>query len=308
MSMQILVPLDGSPFSEQAVAQAFRLAQFLRGTVHLVRVLVPTPVISSEMIAVADERLFADERRAAEKYLEQQAGHAPQGIGTNTALVTGPVAKALADYIASAGIGIVVMTTHGRTGLGRTILGSVADELVRTVNVPMLLLRPQKTDEGMVVEPLYTRRILIPLDGSQLAELALEQAVEIGSLTGARYTLLQVVKSPFPDTYAATVEMQISDAEHEHEVELAREYLETVAARLRAVGLRVETVVTTHDRVAAGIMQEAIANDADLIAMVTHGRSGWKRFALGSVAQEVLHNAPLPLLVLRGSEAAIPAM
>jgi nucleotide-binding universal stress UspA family protein len=308
MSMEILVPLDGSPFSEQAVTQAFRLAQFSKGTVHLVRVLVPTPVISSEMIAVMDERVFAEERRAAQVDLEQQAGGAPLGIRTNTALLIGPVVKCLADYVASAGIGIVVMATHGRTGLGRTILGSVADELVRTLKVPVLLLRPQKGDEGMLVDPLYTRRILIPLDGSKLAELALEQAVEVGWLTGARYTLLQVVQPPFAETYAAAVEMQMSDAEREHEVESAREYLETVAARLRAVGLRVETVVTTHDRVAAGIVQEAIANDADMIAMVTHGRSGWKRFALGSVAQEVLHNAPLPLLVLRGSEAAIPAM
>jgi nucleotide-binding universal stress UspA family protein len=307
MSMQILVPLDGSRFSEQAVTQAFRLAQYSKGTVHLVRVLVPVPVISSELIAVTDERVLADERRAAQQYLEHQASRAPLGVLTKCVLLTGAVAGSLSDYIDRAGIGIIVMTTHGRSGVGRAMLGSVADELVRSVKVPLLLLKPQKGDHGPVVETVYTRRILIPLDGSPLSEQAIEQAVEVGWLTGARYTLMQVVPPPFLETYADTVEAQISQAEHEHTIAAALDYLEGVAQRLRAVNLRVETVVVTHDSVASGIVQEAVANDVDMIAMVTHGRSGWKRLALGSIADEVLHTAHLPLLVVRGCECCVAA-
>jgi nucleotide-binding universal stress UspA family protein len=304
MTMQILVPLDGSPFSEQAIPQAFRLAQFARGTVHLVRVLLPTPAL--ELIAIPDERLTADERRAAQGYLEELAAKAPQGVSAHAAVLTGPVVTALSNYIAEANMEMVVMTTHGRTGLTRTFLGSVADELTRSVKVPLLLLRPYMGDDGLNVDPLYARRILIPLDGSQLAEQALDRAVEVGGLTGARYTLLQVVPPPVLSTYPDTVETQTA-REHEHAIDCAHEYLETVADRLRMVGLRVETEVTTHDDIAAGIVQEAIADSADMIVMATHGRSGWKRLTLGSVAQEVLHTAWLPLLVVRGSEAAVPA-
>ena len=305
MSLQILVPLDGSRFSEQAIPQAVRLAQRSRGSVHLVRVLTVAPLISSEMIAVLDDRAVADERRGAQAYLDQQTSGAAASVNAYSVLLNGPVVRSLSDYIARAGIELVVMTTHGRTGLGRTLLGSVADALVRAVHVPVLLLRPHKGDTGPVVDNLATRRIIVPLDGSPLAEQALEQAAEIEWLSGAHYTLLQVVSPPFPETYAAAVETQISSAEEEHTIERAHEYLEPVADRLRAAGLSVDTVVSTQASSAAAIVQEAVASDADMIVMVTHGRSGWKRFTLGSVTQQVLHNATRPLLLMRSSKSAL---
>jgi nucleotide-binding universal stress UspA family protein len=306
MTMQILVPMDGSRFSEQAIPSAYKIAQLNRARVHLVRVLGAPRVVASEM-GLIDGGFDAEQWQSADDYLVTHARRAPLGVQTRSVTLTGPVVKSLTAYVASAGIDMIIMTTHGRTGLGRAWLGSVADGLVRSVKVPVVLLRPQKGANGPEVEPLQLRRILIPLDGSDLAEQAVESAVQLGWLTGARYTLMQVVNPVLPETYADIVEQQMHepDYELEHMRTLSREYLETTAERLRAVGLRVETVVVTHTETTAGIVQQAMASEADLIAMATHGRGGWKRFVLGSVAQGVLHRAHLPLLVLRTQEAAV---
>jgi nucleotide-binding universal stress UspA family protein len=304
MTMQILVPLDGSDFSEQAIASAYKIAQLNRASVHLVRVLVAPRVVASEM-GLIDGGIDPD-WEFADDYLAQQAGRAPLGIQTRCVTLTGPVVKSLTAYVASAGIDLIVMTTHGRTGLGRAWMGSVADGLLRSVKVPVLLLRPQQGDDGPEVELFHARRVLIPLDGSQLAEQAIESAVELGWLTGAHYTLLHVVTPSPPGGYPALVTEPLDVSEIERLRAESLEYLEGVAERLRGLGLFVDTVVVTHPSTEAGIVQEAIACDADMIAMVTHGRGGWKRFVLGSVAQGVLHRSPVPVLVLRTEDSAVP--
>jgi nucleotide-binding universal stress UspA family protein len=306
--MQILVPLDGSHFSEHAVTSAFKIARLSRATVHLVRVIRPAIQVSAEVAFVRNPGLreIEDEART---YLAEFAADVPPGVAARCVVLHGPdsVAKILSDYIARSGIGMVIMATHGRTGLGRFWLGSVADELVRTVRIPVLVLRPPKGDGAPAVESWHARRILVPLDGSERAEAALEAAVELGWLTSAHYTLVQVVKPPMYDTYPDTVALQIDEHQLQHDLDRAREYLDKTADQLRAVGLHVNTLAVAHPNIAEGIVHEASASNADLIALATHGRGGWKRLALGSVAQEVLHKAHLPLLLLRTAETAVDA-
>ncbi len=301
--MQILVPLDGSPFSEQALECASEIAQRARARLHLVRVQAEPVIATAEIAPTYDRRLNAELWRAASEYVAAQAATVSStfGVPTRSVVLNGPIAQAIANYVAKANINLVVMASHGRTGFGRALLGSVADALTRILAVPVLLLRPHKGGDGPEVQPFRSNRILIALDGSEFAEQIIEPAVELGWLTGARYTLLQVIPPPIAETYPTAVAAQIDDHELKHIREQAKEYLEGVANRLRAVGLRVDTVVSAHAQTTAGIIQESIACEADVIAMATHGRSGWKRLALGSVAQQVLHAAHLPLLVLKGA-------
>jgi nucleotide-binding universal stress UspA family protein len=182
------------------------------------------------------------------------------------------------------------------------MLGSVADALARTLTVPILLLRPSKTAHGPRVGPLNFGRILIPLDGSEFAQQVIEEAVDVGWPVGARYTLLQVLTPPYPPVYDP---VRKDDAEFQLLQVQAREYLESVACKLRKNGLQVDTVVVTHMDTAAAIIQESIACEADLIAMTVHGRSGWQRLLMGSVAERVLHDAQLPLLILKGTNAEV---
>jgi nucleotide-binding universal stress UspA family protein len=202
------------------------------------------------------------------------------------------------------GVDLVVLTTHGRGPLGRFWLGSVADALVRRLPVPALLVRPQ---EGAPAAEAV-RHILVPLDGSPLAEQILEPAAALAELTGAAVTLLRVV-GPVPPPGAEVPDGLIEEAVQqllEKTAELqervnagASQGLETAAARLRERGLVVQTRVAVADAPAPAILDAAREVGADLIALATHGRRGLKRLLLGSVADKVVRGGTLPVLLLR---------
>lgn len=306
MRGSILVPLDGSPFGEHALPLALRLAQRMGAEVHLVHVHLPVrPAPYAEGLPAYNGQLEEEARTREEQYLASLANRAAEtaGVVVRRALLDGPVAPALSRYAEETAIGLVVMTTHGRGGLSRAWLGSVADALVRQVSVPVLLLRPGK-NAAEEPEPREFRHILIPLDGSKLAESVLGTAVAIGRLSDAEYTLLHVVEPPFvlgPPRSAVLVE---PGEESEAHARWSDEYLTRVAGRLHDAGLRVRAVVETYPNAAQGVLDYARTHDIDLIAMSTHGRVGFSRIALGSVSDKVLRGAEVPVLLQRGTAAA----
>jgi nucleotide-binding universal stress UspA family protein len=240
-----------------------------------------------------------ENRRADARYLITLAGRAGAGgcvQPPRVFSVDGNVAEALSHHIDTESVDLVVMTTHGRGGLSRAWLGSVADRLIRTTHVPVLLWRPHAAAIAVPGAAALPSHILIPLDGSALAESIIEPALALGALSKARYTLVQVVQPPL-NASAACSSHAMCDAMCVKRGSIA--YLERCAMRLRARGLEVDVRVVMQDNAAAGISEEAINAGCDLIAMATHGRTGWSRLALGSVADKVLRSAPVPMLVLR---------
>ena len=190
------------------------------------------------------------------------------------------------------------MTTHGRTGLSRAWLGSVADSIVRQVGVPVLMLRPCADQAA----PTTFRRVLIPLDESPRAECVLDSAVSLAGV-GATYVLVDVVP-PVPlvlgyvDPYSMSAAVADPEAT-DRAVATAKEYLARVAQRLRDRGITlIEQHVAVADHPAPTLLDTAKAHDVDLIAIGTHGR-GSSRFVLGSVADKLLRGAKTPLLVCR---------
>ncbi|HEX6693378.1 MAG TPA: universal stress protein [Longimicrobiales bacterium] len=298
MPRQIMVPLDGSPFSEQALAYAMDVAAGADTRVHLARVhtevvdiglasfAAPLPLAWNGML---DEEL----RKQEQEYLRERA--APwiaAGRDVCIANPSGPAAAGLAAYADAADIDLIVMTSHGRGGLSRAWLGSVADRLVRSTGVPVLLLRPL-AHAAPTAAPAH---ILVPLDGSELSESILDHAIRIGAPVDARYTLMQVVLPPID----ATAEVIAQGLVETDELRAAAEsYLDAWAARLRARGLTVDTAVVIQANPAAGIIEEALYSECDMIAMATHGRSGWERAVIGSVADKVLRSTPVPMLTMR---------
>ena len=296
---QIMVPLDGSEFSEQALACAYALAGRTGARLHLVKVQTPEPLtaeafffnVQAEPAARIGDLSYLDTTR-----IDAQG----RNISVVTALLRGRVVDALATYCVEQDIDFVIMTTHGRGGLSRAWLGSVADELIRRINIPLMLLRPSPK-ATMCGASFDLDHILIPLDRSEESERAIEPALALGRLTGAHYTLLEVLPPltlvPMPE--AAPIAMQ--QTEHDELRARATAYLNTVADRLRAQGHQVDTAVVIEPQCAAGILEQAVSTDASLIAMATHGRSGFQRLALGSVADKVLRGTTVPLLLLRPS-------
>ena len=303
MTQTIMVPLDGSAFAERAVEAAIALARTGNVRVHLVQAHEPPIVPSSPDVLVPyDAEWDAVRRREEQEYLQTVANRVSEraGVPVRSEVVDGPPAMSLAMYARDMEVDLIVMTTHGRSGLSRLWLGSVADGVVRRSGVPVLLIRAGES----ATEPidLYPRHILIPLDGSELSKGVLEPALWLGSIFGARYTLLRVVLPAAVLRPPVTLgDSDFVDGVLAEQETHAKEFLEGVAKPLRARGLDVETLVVSHSVPAQAILEQSEACIADMVAIATHGRGGWSRLALGSVADKVLRASSVPALVYRPS-------
>jgi nucleotide-binding universal stress UspA family protein len=299
MSVSILLPLDGSAFSEHALPAALELARRLGARLHLVQVHEPPATLAAEPDAGVDTELGTSLRAREEEYLRTMANRCMEraGVVTRTELLEGPVATTLATYIHDVGSDLVVMTTHGRSGISRAWVGSVADAVVRRAAVPVLLLRPHDDREP---EALDCQHVLVPLDGSPLAEGILPPVELLYRVFRTRVTLLRVVP-PLQLEPAADGPPVLSQsrAAIERAVASARDYLELVASTWRLAGVPVETAVEVHAIPAVAILDHAATHGIDTIAMATHGRGGWSRVALGSVADKVMRGTLMPVLLFR---------
>ena len=194
MYRSLLVPLDASACAEQALPPALSIAHRADAVLNVVSVQVPFPPTYEGLVPVRNP-LQADARERARSYLDAVVRRiaATSPVPTTATLLDGPVAEALYRHAGTTGIDLVVMTVVGAGPWTRLWLGSVADELVRRLPMPLLLMRPREPAPAPDMEPTF-RHILIPLDGSDVAEQILEPAVALGKLMQAEYTLLQVAK------------------------------------------------------------------------------------------------------------------
>jgi nucleotide-binding universal stress UspA family protein len=301
MFRSILVPLDGSPFGEWGLPLALDIARRAGAAVELVHVHVMPSPLFTEPRPNMESPIDAQARARARTYLDQTAQRAgAAGVPVTATLLEGAVPDALLAHAAAREVDLVVMTTHGRGPLSRLWLGSVADQMLRRLATPLLLLRPGDAEPDLALSPAL-QHVLVPLDGSPLAEQVLGPALELGNLVGADYTLLTVVEplvfagDPVAGMQAATGDADLFGRAQEE----ARAYLEGTARRLRARGLQVRTRVGVHPQAAGAILDEAREVPADLIALATHGRRGLARLLLGSTADKVVRGAAVPVLVYR---------
>lgn len=291
----LLVPLDGSALAEQALVPAAQLAKSAGASLHLAMVEPPVSVM-----AMAQERsgdvapTSADELRLGyRQYLVTMAEAVctTHGVRTGWALLAGWPPRSLAAFVREHHIDLVVMTTHGRGGVSRFWLGSVADELLRSVTSPVLLFRPGNAP------PSHFERILIAVDGSAASEEALEPGAAAGLLReGSRITLAQVVEPPSGMLSRTLLLPTFDRTAMEREAATAR--LAQLAKQLREGGLAADVKVVIGAGVAAQILELARAEGSDLIVVGTHGAGGVERLLLGSVADKVVRGATQPVLVV----------
>jgi nucleotide-binding universal stress UspA family protein len=280
MIRSLLVPLDGSEFSEQGLPLASRLARASGADIHLARVHVRAPgmMIANSPFPLGGVR---DEVMEEQEYLDDVADRlTDEGTAADASVLEGPrVADSLSAYADEVEADLVLIASHGRSGMRRAWLGSVASDLVGRTHLPVFVTRPSQ--DGAEASTPDVRTIAVVLDGSVAAEDVLEPASELARTTGARLVLMHVAA---------------------WSREEATEYLDEVAAPLRNGGLDVSTHTMFNTGTGEGVARVATALGADVIAMALGGRPGGR--AIRRLADEVLRASDIPLLLVRSLLAA----
>ncbi|MDQ2884627.1 MAG: universal stress protein [Chloroflexota bacterium] len=306
MYKRILVPLDGSARAERALPIAARLAQAGNTTVHLVRVFNTSDAgqgLSSENMEV--------ERKAAEKYLErttQSSELAGMRVETQVIQDRGEPAATIISLARRRHVDFIVLCSHGYTGKKRLFLGSVAESIARHAPCPVLIIREGgPVPAGLLPGSSQPTRVLVPLDGSELAEVALLPAARLAATLGhpdqGFLHCTRVVILPASD--------QISLSVREEIIEEAKIYLQRAIAKFHAdlaastdamPHLSITSSVMLDDDVAAGIARLAETGESGLnyqvIAMATHVHSEQESWSMGSITERVLQATRLPMLIL----------
>jgi nucleotide-binding universal stress UspA family protein len=287
---KLLVALDGSPLAEQSILGATELARVAKASVLLARVI---PAKRGD----AASQSSADSAAAAESYLASWATQLRErGLTTDTVVLAGDPADALVAEARRQHVDLLVLTTHGRSGIRRLIYGSIAEAVLAHSTVPVFLVRA-----GAPAADLFPagkrREIVAPLDGSPLSEAALPVAVDLARSLSAELQLVRIVVLS-----ALVIETEsgprIPAELVEAEEQTATAYLTALTERLQSEGLTVGKTVHIASS-AEGILETAEATHATLIVMATHGRSGVARTLLGSVAMDVLRRGILPVVFVR---------
>lgn len=289
MYTSLLVPLDGSPQSEQAVPIAVALARRSAAVVELVHVHPALALLSGA--PVLDPRLDLDARREMRDRLDGVAERlrSSAGVHVTATVLDGATVPALVGYVEERHPDLVVMTSHGRGGVSRLWLGSVAEALARVASAPVLVVRSDAARMPGSNEPVF-RHVIVPLDGSPLAESVLDQVVGIATPGATAFTLVRIIV-PAPPVTSELGVISLPDEDMARLKHEAGEYLEEVAADLRGLGAALTTRVVVDASPAQAILAIAEEGEADLLALATHGRAGLARAILGSVADKLLRGA-----------------
>jgi nucleotide-binding universal stress UspA family protein len=308
MKPAIMVPLDGSAFAEAAIGPAIRLAE--RDGLSIQLVTVWAPILPLYEVSGQLETWEREAHARHHVYMGDMATKLEEVSGrpVSVKFVKGRPAEVLPTLAEPDKVKLVVMATHARGPVARASLGSVADQVVRKGSVPVMLIRPEEDVPLTQLAPAPPfRRVLVPLDGSDLAETALQRSLLSGDAASIEATLLRVVA--FPMTLIGTDEgllPVVDDDLLEAERKASQKYLDGVAERLAPWGWQVTTALVEDTSPAAGIVQYAEANGIDLIAMATHGRGGAQRLLLGSVADKVIRSSRVPVLLSHPERAPSP--
>ncbi|MCK4331593.1 MAG: universal stress protein [Dehalococcoidia bacterium] len=302
MYHRILVPLDTSELAEVALPYAEQMAGRLGSEITLMSVSHSAGEKEQRVFRSYIQETVAVTKERANRYLEKPTG---QDVKVESAILVGNPAEEIVDYAERENIDVIVMATHGRSGIGRWALGSVADKVLRATERPVVLIRAKGARPDMLKKGVF-KRALVPLDGSKESEAVIPYIEELASMLGAEVTLLQVLAIVYHVYISGDAPAQVPYTEEEMKPlkASAESYLEKVGSGLKGKG------VTTKCQVRVGaagheIIKLADEIGADIVAMSTHGRSGVGRLVFGSVAEKVVRTGNTPVLLVRTPGASV---
>lgn len=287
---RILFPTDGSGGADQALEHVLDIASAHGTTVHLLNVADTT---RDSLTRVQGEIIDVLEREG-EDLLDDVAERArKRGVETVSTVLQGEPYRTIVEYADEYDIDLIVMPTHGRSGLQRLLLGSTTERVVRRAEVPVLTIRPDAAD---AVRYPY-RGVAVPTDGSEGASEALSVGADVATDAEAALYVLSVI------TYQSLGIDVRSDIQSAMLEESAEEIVEEATAAAERAGVEtVDGAVEYGSSVHEAILEFLEQRDIDLVVVGTHGRTGFDRFLLGSVAEALLRTSPVPVLTVRPSE------
>lgn len=301
MLEHILVPLDSSKLSEGILPYIGHIARSVHGRMTLLHVVDTDalPHLPGNRYKELAAQLLEREKDLARRYLSAIRDH----MGANEEAVScevipGSPAEAIVSFAHTQGIGLIAMSTHGRSGLNRWFMGSVANKVLHAATVPLLLFRPQNGNAPQVPQ---IQTVLLPLDGSPMAESATPVAEFLAKSLALKVLVARAVPTyafPFSDPYtfggpaysAEILELATKDA---------ADYLDKTVNDLRLKGVRAERCLLPQGDTAGQLIDLASRTTNVLVVMSTRGRSGLGRWVLGSVADRVVRGSGCPVLLVR---------
>ena len=294
---KILFPTDFSDCANAALKDAVAFARRVGAELHLLHVVVmfsDDPNRSDHVYSGIEsiyQRLQLQASEEMERLVEERPGNLEVRKAQRRGLAAGP---AIVEYAAEHDIDLILIGTHGRRGLRRWLLGSVAEEVVRTAECPVVTVRGEETDRSLAA----IERIIVPFDFSSDSQRALETALELAALQGSRIDLVHAVTPPIAPTGAYGLPLPSTPPiDNSDEVMHA---LDRHIATLPGSEVKIDPKVLIGP-IAYRITDYAEESNADLIVIGSHGSSGFYRFLLGSVSEKVVRSAHCPVMVVRRS-------
>jgi nucleotide-binding universal stress UspA family protein len=298
MYTKMLIPLDGSKTAEQVLPYARYLAEKCKIPIELMAIIDMFEFVAHAPPGTAPvyEKMVEGETARSAAYLRGIAATFG-GMDVQCTVEKGRAGEVIAGRNGAGSDVLIAMTTHGRSGLGRFMMGSVAEKVLRTARTTVLIVR---ADEAAKADgEVRFSTAIVPLDGSELAAAVLPKVAELAKTLGLEVILFRAYHMPY-NAYAdenyvplANYDEIISEIGEE-----AKRYLEAKAAELKRLGVEKVSSLTREGRSADEIIALGRETQSSLIAMASHGRSGIQRWVLGSVAENVLRHAAGPVLVV----------
>jgi len=293
MIKRILVPLDGSPMAESVLPVAVAIAGCTSATVillHIIEDRPPKTVHGEPHLTNIPESQHYLEEVASRLLPDIQVEYHVHDVEEND------VAQSVADHAAELNVDMIVLCTHGRSGPRRVVWGSIAQQVLKRVNAPLLIIRPDMR------VPTEIKLILLTLDGSEAAEVAIPATADLARACGAHIEVIRVVPTAGTvvgdDIPLARMVPTATDAALNLEAVTSAGYLVDVLAHLAAEGVTASPQILRGDPLQK-VCEAARASDASLIAIATHGRSGLGTLWSSSVGAGLLSSADRPLLLVR---------
>ena len=302
MFEKILLPLDGSELAEAAIPYVRDLAGQIGAEIFLLHVCPPVHQHYLHMHQIYMNSLADGLRKQIQEI--RQTGQEPK---IESDIIVGEAIKAIFDFVKQKGISLIVLTSHGSSGFRQWPLGSVADKVVRGIGITSLLIRV-KNGVSMPQRKALIQKILVPLDNSEASQISVPYATELALKLKAGISLFSMANTIYIQNYDAMgvgggaigVNWDAIDASTEKYVD---EYLQKIEMEVRNAGVTVDHTSYLGLDAAFEILEMEKKTQADLVVMATRGRSPVARWAFGSVAEKVLREGNLPILMVKEKAA-----